>query len=563
MNEKQISNSSLWAAFGDALGYITELGDESTFSYRLDGLSNQWGKSSWKRKIGGQYGCRVEFQPGTYSDDTQLRLAVSRAINADGIFQKEAFAKIELPAWRCYALGAGLGSLTASENLVKSGVNWNSNFFHTKNANYYDGGGNGAAMRIQPHIWAASNWQHPNIYLLDVISNSIITHGHARGILGSVFHAICLAMTLANKAPLSQPFWNETIPFIKNIPSMIEKEFLLSSVWLTQWQSDTSLDFSEQTSIVIDEFKTYIKEFTIHKTGTPKERYYSFAKAIGAVGGKERGSAVKTSILASAAALLFKDEDPIDCLKTIASLFDSDTDTIATMTGALIGATLDDEPDFPIQDKEYIKKEAKRLFSIAKGVHTESFIYPSILNWKSPRATLELVQEYEEEFYIDGLSPIKFFGKEYKNNTTIWQWAETPFGQTILAKRRRNNYKTIHEPKYGKYSFIEKSTIREQVPKQEVQSSSDKKIKTSQPSLLGRYVGKDSISQSSISQEILALVRSIAANGFQAKEIGDAYLYIENKYHNYLYISDFFALLYKKQNHYREGGQIFNAKYKM
>lgn len=550
MNEKQISNSSLWAALGDAFGYITELGDESTFIYRLDGLSNQWGKSSWKRKIGGQYGCRVEFQPGTYSDDTQLRLAVSRAINADGVFQKEAFAKIELPAWRCYALGAGVGSLTASENLVKSGVNWNSNFFHTKNSNYYNGGGNGAAMRIQPHIWAASNWQHPNIYLLDVVSNSIITHGHARGILGSAFHAICLAMTLANKQPLSQPFWSETIPFIKNIPSIIEKEFSLSSIWLTQWQSDTSLNFSEQTSIVIDEFKTYIKEFTLHKQGTPKERYYSFAKAIGAVGGKERGSAVKTSVLASAAALLFKDEDPIQCLQAIASLFDSDTDTIATMTGALLGATLDNEPDFPIQDKEYIKKEAKRLFSISKGIKVESFIYPSILKWKSPRATLELVKEYENEFYIDGLSPINFFGKEYQNNTTIWQWAKTPFGQTILAKRRIGNFKAVHKPTYGKYSFIESSKINEQVAKQEVQSHDDKKDKTYYPSLLGNSVRKDSISHSNISHEILALVNNIANNGFQSKEIGEAYLYIEDKYHNYLYISDFFALLYKRQNSY-------------
>ena len=143
----------------------------------------------------------------------QLRegtLAVS-----DGIFQKEAFAKLELPAWRCYALGAGVGSLAAADNIVKASVAWNSNFYSSK-ADYRTGGGNGAAMRIQPHIWAATNREHPHSYILDIFSDAIVTHGHARGILGAIFHGICLAMTLVYQKPLSCGQWHNILPFLED-----------------------------------------------------------------------------------------------------------------------------------------------------------------------------------------------------------------------------------------------------------------------------------------------------------------------------------------------------------
>lgn len=552
MNEQQIINSSLWAALGDALGYVTERGNQSTFAYRLHGEPDHWGTAPWRRKIGGQYGCMVELSPGTYSDDTQLRLSVSRSINAEGVFQKEAFAKIELPLWRCYALGAGVGSLAAAENLVKSTINWNSNEFKNKKTSYYESGGNGASMRIQPHVWAASNWQHPLLYLQDVVSNALITHGHPRGILGAAFHAICLAMTLANKKPLSQPLWIETLPFLKSIPSLIEKDFALSSVWLTRWQTENAIDFAAQVAKVIEEFKVYFEEFLHHKEGSPKERYYSFAKAIQAVGGKERGSAVKTSVLASAAALIFKDDDPLYCLRTVASLFDSDTDTIATMTGALLGAAAENEPPLPIQDKEYLKSEARRMACIAQGIAAETFTYPSIFTWKSPRSPLDLVVRYQENFYLNGLSQLTFFGQEYYTHTTVWQWAQLPFGQTILAKRRKDTLLTLKKPMLGKYTKIDGNK-----EKQPLQYKHKKNIEaarsSSQISLFGIdviYNNTDWTVKINSLDDIKKIVDFIEKQGFLAQDIGRAYLYIENSCHDFFYISEFFSLLYKRQNKY-------------
>lgn len=541
MSEQQIINSSLWAAFGDALGFVTELGDENTFLYRINGKTKDWGRVEWRRKIGGQFGCQIDLPPGTYSDDTQLRLAVSRAINADGSFQKESFAKIELPAWRCYALGAGSGSLAAADNLTKKTVGWNSNFYNTKKINYCNGGGNGAAMRIQPHIWATSRWGHPNTYILDVFSDAIITHGHARGFLGAVFHGISLAMTLSYKKPLPYSQWYDILPFLENIHALIKKDMFISTVWLPRWEEQTSSNFVEQTSIVIKEYKQYIDEFSQHKNGSPKERYYSFAKAIGAIGGRETGSSVKTTILAAAAALLFQNEDPVSCLQTTASVFNSDTDTIATMTGALLGAFVNNEPNFPIQDKDYLKKEAIKLYNIAHKIPEKNFSYPSILKWTSPRTSIEQVKNYNNAYYIDGLCRIRLKDKKYSNNSTIWQFAETDFGQTILVKRRKDTVQVDQEPQHGQYYTLDKKLSCDTLS-----ASPTKKIQVEYISLLDSETQQtEKIATLYKAEDIKGLVQYIIANNFSQSSIGECVLYIEKKC-NYEQLIDFISLLHKE-----------------
>src|SRR2546425_10102720 len=114
-----ILNSALWAAYGDALGFITELADRSTLRRRT-GMSEVHEAIPWKRGVGGKYGATVELPAGCYSDDTQLRLATSRAIRGDGYFDVESFAKIELPVWLSYSLGGGTSTKAAASGLSRS-----------------------------------------------------------------------------------------------------------------------------------------------------------------------------------------------------------------------------------------------------------------------------------------------------------------------------------------------------------------------------------------------------------------------------------------------------------
>ncbi|WP_093177118.1 ADP-ribosylglycohydrolase family protein [Pseudovibrio sp. Tun.PSC04-5.I4] len=116
--ERAVTNSALWAAAGDAIGWMTEL------SRGPGGVKHRTGQATvsepiaWLRLIGGRNGVKVDLPAGTYSDDTQLRLCVSRAIRGNGVFDVEAFAKIEMTAWQGYCLGAGVGSKAAAAKPV-------------------------------------------------------------------------------------------------------------------------------------------------------------------------------------------------------------------------------------------------------------------------------------------------------------------------------------------------------------------------------------------------------------------------------------------------------------
>ena len=128
--------------YGDALGWISELTDEAGLMRRTRGepLAEP---VTWKRRIGGRTGITASLPKGCYSDDSQLRLATSRAIRADG-FDVEAFAKVELPIWLSYALGGGRSTTAAAEHLAKTRAPWFANTFKGWTASR----GNGAAMRV-------------------------------------------------------------------------------------------------------------------------------------------------------------------------------------------------------------------------------------------------------------------------------------------------------------------------------------------------------------------------------------------------------------------------------
>ena len=105
--ERRTVTSALWSAYGDALGFTTELADTSLVRRRTGGTAPVTNTLAWQRLIGGRFGALINLPAGTYSDDTQLRLATSRCIRHDGQFDVETLAKIELPIWLNYSLGGG------------------------------------------------------------------------------------------------------------------------------------------------------------------------------------------------------------------------------------------------------------------------------------------------------------------------------------------------------------------------------------------------------------------------------------------------------------------------
>jgi ADP-ribosylglycohydrolase len=435
---KSVINSALWAAYGDALGFITEFRDDEGLRKRINAPKVTI-TVPWQRIIGGRFGVLVDLPAGTYSDDTQLRLATSRAIQGDGHFDVEAFAKIELPVWRCYSLGAGRGTKAAAAALARQDVNWFSNFFAYGDAAYMKGGGNGAAMRVQPHIWSARDRSNPKSFLRSVIRDAVCTHGHPRGILGAVFHAVCLAAAFDRRSIPGYEMWAQAVECFRDAEAAIYSDGDLSTFWLPVWEKHFGGRIEEAFDLVRKECMGDIQIATRYVSGPP-EGYKEMVEAIGGLGGETRGSGTKTAIIAAALSFMYRNSDPAEALQAAANLLSTDTDTIATMCGAIMGVVADGAPRFEIMDRSYIELEASRAHEISRGEKTESFKYPDVGGWKAPRTQLDAVGRGDaDRLLVSGLGFAKPFEREYRASNQgdgVWQWLRLDFGQSILAKRR-------------------------------------------------------------------------------------------------------------------------------
>ncbi|HDQ4282791.1 TPA: ADP-ribosylglycohydrolase family protein [Acinetobacter baumannii] len=434
--ESMVISSSQWAAVGDALGWITELATqgEASVKYRT-GQKKIDSTVPWKRFISGKNGPRVDLKAGTYSDDTQLRLSVCRSIRGDGSFDVEAFSKIEVTVWPAYALGAGIGTKAAANNLSKKSVAWFSNFFQKGDSKYINSGGNGAAMRIQPHVWAS---RELNNVLLNVMKDSVVTHGHTHGFCGAIFHAVALFYTLNNKKIPNLESLKSFVSVIQKIPMLLKNDFQLGSFWLPTWERNTGKSLQEAIDEVCFELEDKIEKIINITNKKDVELYRAILEELECHIPKYRGSGLRTALASSILAAVAQEESIESVLIWIVNELDIDTDTIATMFGAIVGALEDRQPEWDLQDREYITFEAKRLAKIAYGEKESSFAYPDPSKWNPPTNQASAVLKTINGLSLAGLGELKPISETYEQGNFIWQWFSMPYGQTLLAKYKKN-----------------------------------------------------------------------------------------------------------------------------
>jgi len=92
-------------------------------------------------------------------------------------------------------------------------------------------------------------------------------------------------------------------------------------------------------------------------------------------------------------------------------------------------------------DRQYIKDEAIRLFEIGNGSKQKSFKYPDLMNWHPPRTMVDAVGYAHDSVAVVGLGTARTLGEKWESrgkDSCVWQWLRLSFGQTILAKQRRD-----------------------------------------------------------------------------------------------------------------------------
>ena len=430
----RIRRSSLWAAYGDALGWISELTDKDGLRRRTDGapLSEP---VAWTRRIGGRAGINVRLPRGCYSDDSQLRLATGRAISADG-FDVEAFAKVEIPVWLSYALGAGKSTTAAAENLARPRSTWYANQFK----GWTESGGNGAAMRIQPHVWAARTPDDPESFLPDVVRNAICTHSHPTGLMGAVLHALCVGRAIVDA---SCPTSSEMVESIEVAERLLK--IMANDVEFGYWRSafeHVAGDLSEAWEGVVEETRRALRVVsTITTNVTPRDRYKNMVNGLRLRDSERRGSGMLTAVAATA--LAWCEPRPAEAMRIAANEVGTDTDTIATMAGAIVGAVADADPPVEVIDADLFRSEADRLATIAAGGHSPpSHRYPDLLRWSAPASRADaLVSSKDGRLRVCGLGGVSEEKSEpikSANAGFLWQWIRLEYGQTLLIKRRVN-----------------------------------------------------------------------------------------------------------------------------
>lgn len=376
--ETKYKGSIKLSAIGDALGWITE------FEKSQQSLKEKFGTDriesfySWKKTVGGRfYGFVDTIKAGSYSDDTQLMLAVARSIKKDGSLDHNYFAKIELANWLDYARGGGRTVKTAADKISRKSVKWFNNFYNFKvngeNYDYKESGANGAAMRVLPI--ALANLGNPDKIKEEIFCNSIITHGHPRAILGAMLYGYAINQIIVYRP---EDFHWEN--YITQIGSDFQKKFELTFAnrpeireWLKEWNKSSTKVFESVYQETIIETQNQLR--FVYQSIKQNLSVYETLKKLGCFDNATKGSGIVTVIAGIYLATKFYDK-PLEAIKESVNALGSDTDSIAAFTGSLVGA-LHGQNIIPdkwkeVQDSLYLDNVAERLLAISEDRLEES-----------------------------------------------------------------------------------------------------------------------------------------------------------------------------------------------
>ena len=405
-------------AIGDALGWPNEIRSKSK-SKNAGGGDNF---VAWIRRNNKPCYHDEKILPGEYSDDTQLTLSVARSIIV-GNWEK-FFSEKELVFWLKYERGGGKALLNAAK-LYKDGVlPWQSK----RAPNYFNAGGNGAVMRILPHVISQHKISPSTDLMSDIIKNSILTHGHPRAILGATCYAFALDYLLKKKNVLS---YGELVSAVidgqrvwGSYPdSNIFSEWLNAANQYFDYQKEWNNVLSSMLT-QLDFIKASLKKGLILEDSNVLTQLGCYSKISGAG---------DVAILAAIYLVSRYANNPVLGMKVPASSVGIDTDTIASITGGLLGMLCGTDwipPEWTIvQDYKCLNLITEMLLSDnskqAKNLELENTSEGSS-NWVHTaigRARCLEATEVQSGKY---------------STVTIQKW-QTALGQTFYTKNMRQN----------------------------------------------------------------------------------------------------------------------------
>ncbi|MCL1469649.1 ADP-ribosylglycohydrolase family protein [Argonema antarcticum] len=352
----------LGAAVGDALGWPQEPEakrvDKKTGS-TAEYLSN--GFQQWVRKSGGQYYPHEEvILAGEYSDDTQLILSTARSL----LYGQQWFHHLtqrELPTWTCYERGGGGATKRAAKEWLNGIEPWSS----PKNKKqYFDAGGNGVAMRILPHCLLGATESNFEKIAKNIIANGVCTHGHPRALVGALAYGFAVWVAFRETGTLQYGAIIEQVLSGVNCWSVIPDLDDICPTWKLSARELNAGQYKKHWQVTVEEMLQLLKQCqeAMKQGALSVER-----EVLTKMGCFDKN--IKGAGTVSAAASIFLASryaaDPLHGLLEAGFAHGADTDTIASMTGGILGAIAGIEwlgnYAEQVQDATYIRGLAEHL----------------------------------------------------------------------------------------------------------------------------------------------------------------------------------------------------------
>ncbi len=436
----------LGTAIGDALGWPNE--PQAKNRKKTQKENDVFVK--WIRNNRTPFWYDETIFPGEYSDDTQMTLSVARSIITNNweMFLMEK----ELPFWLTYERGGGGALLRAAKWYQNNKLPlWKSNM---KNE-YFNAGGNGAVMRILPHVIASANDCDVDKLMQDIVKNTLITHGHPRAFLGALCYGYILNYLLnketvlqygelVNAAIEGENLWG------KSPDNFIPQEWLKTATdygytFFNEWRNTKARMLGQLKFI-----KTSLERGL---TVNDKEVMVQLG-CFDRIGGAGDVATLTAIYLASKYA-----NNPVLGIKVPAFSFGIDTDTIASITGGMVGM-INGVNWIPlewslVQDRECLTHIVDLILIPGKSDDAKEKINVSGLEegWQNtPIGKMKLIEINETLKLKNGTLTIKkyksllgqtLYLKEFKSNLF-----DTNTIENIPSKNNQMNYSRAFELKY-------------------------------------------------------------------------------------------------------------------
>jgi ADP-ribosylglycohydrolase len=349
----------LSAAVGDALGWPQEArGGLIGGQKERDRATLRPEFRSWIRHAG-HYSSRYRdpVRVGEYSDDTQLLLATARSCLA-GERWWERLTVVELPTWPLYQRGGGGAVLTAAASWADGRPPWLGDGparVQAVEKRYRDAGANGVAMRIAPHVlWA----DDPDDLIRRVVRDGITTHGHPRALVGALVYAFALRHAASSRAVHG---FGDSVEAAA--AGLIDVDRVLPAL-PPNWGTPPDLELfaltwqntNKETSQLLELIADSLHRGALSNPASTLER-------LGCTDPKINGAGTVCAAAAIYLASRFAAR-PQSGLVSAAFLRKADTDTLASLTAAILGALHDTHwlgnLAVGVQDADYIAGLAER-----------------------------------------------------------------------------------------------------------------------------------------------------------------------------------------------------------